>query len=134
MRGLCFYNDGNDVTIPTGFLARTGQQLLSLDISDLEIDDTAMEQLAQIFPRLVEISLSYCSRISYTALASLVRHRPLIHRLDLTKTPITDAGLTILAQGYPALKMVERIGHHRCGCVQASGVLSEARRCDFRGR
>jgi F-box/leucine-rich repeat protein 2/20 len=108
MRGLCFYNNGNDVTIPTGFLARTGQQLLSLDISDqIKIDDTAMEQLAQIFPRLVEISLSYCSRISDTALASLVRHCPRIHTICLYETPIPDAGLAILAQGYPALKKVE---------------------------
>jgi hypothetical protein len=108
MRELSFHDGSWIVTIPTGFLARTGQQLLSLDLDSCSnISDTVMHQLLQTFPRLEEISLSECFSISDTTLAFLVQHCPRINTLNLNLTRISDAGLAILAQACRALKQVD---------------------------
>jgi hypothetical protein len=105
MHTLKFHDDQRD--IPAGFLARTGQQLLHLDLDHCgNITDARLSELAGSCPRLENVNLSRCQSITDGAAASLAKHCPGLHSLSLSNTRIGDAGLALLGEDCRGMKQI----------------------------
>jgi hypothetical protein len=108
MRALNFLDDRRD--IPVGFLARTGQQLLKLDLICLQLSDGETGKLFARCPRLEDVSLHTCRGINNATMAKLVQSCPQIRSLGILHTSITDEGLACIGQGCRALKRIRLCG------------------------
>ena len=92
MRALKFRDVERD--IPAGLLARTGKQLLEIDLSGCSrISDAEFVSLTSRCPRLQSVNLMSCANITDATAVSLSQHCPRLHTIDFYCTKISDAGL-----------------------------------------
>ena len=105
MRAVKFCDRKRD--IPAGFLARTGKQLLKIDLTGCrKVSDAGLLEFVRRCPRLEDVSLGGCEDILDTAVASLAKHCPGLHTVDLDNTRVSDTGLASLGEGCRALKSI----------------------------
>jgi hypothetical protein len=95
MRALKFEDSQRE--IPAGFLARIGRQLLRINLDGCTlISDAEMDKLAARCPRLQNVCLRSCSKITDATAASIATHCQGISVLDLSYTRVTDIGLGVI--------------------------------------
>ena len=90
-------------------LASQCHLIASLDLTDLKlaVGDAEVAALAAGCPRIAQLRLRRCDRVSDAALAALAEHCPCLWVLDLAYDDrISDEGLAALSRGCPRLAVV----------------------------
>jgi hypothetical protein len=123
MRALKFYDGVRD--IPAGLLARTGRQLLQIDLDGcFRISDAGFSDFVKSCPRLEVVNISY-TNITDEGVASLGQRCSLLHTLDLSGTGFTDSGLAALGAVCTDLKKINLAG----SAVSDEGLIKLAEGC-----
>ena len=129
MRTLRFYwkdKSSNRGVIPAGFLASTGQQLLSLTIADRTISDAAWAELLKRCPRLEDVRMGCNENITDVGASNLAHFLPKLHYLCICETKVTDIGLGRLGEGCIYLKYINLEG---CKQISDAGLAKLAEGC-----
>ena len=109
MRALTFSDNKRD--IPAGLLARTGRQLLQINLSMCSsLTDTGLAEFVGSCPKLGGVCVSFCEEVTDESVTSLAAHFPRIHTLDVSYTQVTDAGLVQFGKGCRELKLLNLRG------------------------
>jgi F-box/leucine-rich repeat protein 2/20 len=103
MRALKFCDLARD--IPAGFLARTGRQLLEIELDECHsVTDAGLTELVGYCPRLEVVKFSDCREVTDAAATTLAQHCPGLHTVDLSGTQVTAEGIAKLGESCKSLK------------------------------
>eukprot|EP00899_Mesostigma_viride_P011755 jgi/Mesvir1/20580/Mv14821-RA.1 len=83
-------------------LARSLHELETLDVSNCKIDDDGIMSIAESCPKLRQLSASNCPHVTDESLTSLAQHCRQLVAVDIAKTRVTDAGVTVLVRSVGA--------------------------------
>jgi hypothetical protein len=97
------------------------RQLTALHVSFLEDSDEVLAELAENFPALRELGMSYSLKISRH-----IASWPLLRHLELPLTPLDDDMLRMIAAHCPHLQTIKA---ENCHLVTDAGVTALAKGC-----
>ncbi|XP_033762915.1 dynein regulatory complex subunit 6-like [Pecten maximus] len=108
--------------------------LVSLSLDNTNVDDNALDQVAQNCPNLQRLSVQGCALVTDVGFVHIAEHCGqlqdlIVNSLEMqspTGRNITDLGLTSLAHGCPRLK---RLVVNKCPGVSSTGLIEIAKHC-----
>lgn len=99
-------------------LAEAGNGLERIDVSETDISDVGVQYLASHCPRLTELLVWNCSRVTDMGLHHIAASCPLLRMLDVGSERITDVGLKYVSR----LKHLETLELFGCEKITDAGV------------
>jgi hypothetical protein len=106
------------------FLNKNSKNIVSLNLSNLDITDDFIELLGKrnlLNPYLTELNLSSCFKISDKGIKELLKSEKLldIKKLDLSKTNISNDTLFLLSQSME--RKLEMVKFYKCSKMNDIG-------------